>query len=644
MKQILDKTTFLTDDEIIDIIMKYINKKETNSAILIDGEWGSGKTYFIKEKLIPILKKLFEDSKKNKSSIKCKKPMYISLYGVNDISEISKAIYINLISEKRKKIITAPINIVQFIKPDINYSKIIEMFEEFVNLEKSIIIFDDLERCNIDINMCLGYINNLVEHNKVKVIIVANEKEIGKINYDKNYELKLLATMNKEVDYNDPEIKNLYENKKRTENDIKTIEKRVQRIFNNSVLYKSIKEKLIGRTIFYKPRLLDIYDNLISSVEISDEINELLKYKKDYIIERLEYNQCCNIRTFKFIIEAINEIFTIVNSLKIKNRKVLQEDLIRYIIDACIFFKTTGKVYEWNNNLDIDTITLKGDERVSYLDYSIGFKFVDIYIKLGILNKPYIEKTIKEYSDYHNYQIRDEDDPYYKLTVYWELEDDEIINYLNLIEIKLKKGEYSSQIFPKMIRTFSGIEHMKFQVEKINELIKIMKEQILNEDEDCVDLDPIIDRKEEFELYNKNIRILEEALYDKKAKKKENEFNEIINDSNWGVKLNDYCYSKKDEFLGDRIFLANFNIEKIINNIRNSDTKNIYCFKYCIDRVYRFSNIREFYENDIPSFQKLIIELKNIIEEKNEYGYTKKEALVELLKSLEEKLQLLNRG
>lgn len=645
MQQLEEDDFLLTDEQILEIIEKYVNKKETNYAILLDGEWGSGKTYFIRERLVPKLKANYEKEKKEKNkddNLKNKKPIYISLYGMEDVKEISKLIYINLLGEKSNKWISTPINIAQFLKPDIDYSKITEVLEQFVNLEKNIIIFDDLERCNIDINLCLGYINNLVEHNSIKVIIVANEKEIGKLNYDKNYELKLIAAMNKEVNYNDPEIKDLFGNKKKAENDIKTVVKRTHRIFKNGELYKVIKEKLIGKTIYYKPNIPAIFDNLISNDDIDENIKKLLNDKKKYIIERLEYNKCINIRTFKFIIEAINEIGIAINSIHIKekNKKIIYDKLITYIIDASSMFKTTGKTYNWNRDVDFDTITLKGEEYTSYLDYVVGFKFVDIYIKQGIINKSYIERSINNYLEYESCQINDEDDPYYKLSIYWELEDEEIIKCLDLIEENLKNGEYSFKLFPKMIRTFSSIENLNFQVNKIKELINIMKEQILKDKVQYIDWHTMIEDPAIVEIYNKNIKDLKEAINQKGEKEKEIEINEIINDNDWGIKLNDYCYERKDEFLNDRMFLAKLNIDKIINNIINSKSKNIYYFKYCIDRVYRFSNLKEFYEKDIPNFQKLIKELEKM--NKDEYGVTKKEAIEYLTKISKEKLKILN--
>ena len=137
MKQLQYKDLMLTEEQILKIIKKYISKNETNYAILLDGEWGTGKTYFIREKLIPLLKKDYKKEKKEKNKVfrlknetvkfKNKKPIYISLYGIEDVKEISKSIYISLLGEKSNKWISAPINITQFLKPDIDYSKITEV-------------------------------------------------------------------------------------------------------------------------------------------------------------------------------------------------------------------------------------------------------------------------------------------------------------------------------------------------------------------------------------------------------------------------------------------------------------------------------------------------------------------------------------
>ena len=54
---------YLSDEEIINVIKSYIDEKLYNYAVMIDGEWGSGKTYFVKNTLIPDLKEKEQEKK-----------------------------------------------------------------------------------------------------------------------------------------------------------------------------------------------------------------------------------------------------------------------------------------------------------------------------------------------------------------------------------------------------------------------------------------------------------------------------------------------------------------------------------------------------------------------------------------------------
>jgi len=48
------------------------------------------------------------------------------------------------------------------------------------NFKNKVLIFDDLERSNLEIDQVLGYINNFIEHDGLHVILIANENEIDK--------------------------------------------------------------------------------------------------------------------------------------------------------------------------------------------------------------------------------------------------------------------------------------------------------------------------------------------------------------------------------------------------------------------------------------------------------------------------------
>ena len=78
---------YLNNKEIIEVLEEYVNNPKKQYAILIDGEWGCGKTHFIKNEYI---KK--EDANK----------VYISLYGVKSKEEINKKIYYAIIDKKIK--------------------------------------------------------------------------------------------------------------------------------------------------------------------------------------------------------------------------------------------------------------------------------------------------------------------------------------------------------------------------------------------------------------------------------------------------------------------------------------------------------------------------------------------------------------
>lgn len=95
---------YLSDTEIIEVIKSYIAEKLYNYAVMIDGEWGSGKTYFVKNTLIPSLKEKEQEKKKN-LNYNARKFIYISLYGIKNVDDIGKQIYMEnyLDNDKKKK-------------------------------------------------------------------------------------------------------------------------------------------------------------------------------------------------------------------------------------------------------------------------------------------------------------------------------------------------------------------------------------------------------------------------------------------------------------------------------------------------------------------------------------------------------------
>jgi len=147
-------------------------KNDTPFAILLKGKWGCGKTYFIRNYI---------------ENVESKRFVHISLYGVDSFNAIKEKIIIELIpliprdhKEKTgsifKSIRSVPV-IKKWITPDVD-ELIVNLFLE--KNKEIILVFDDLERCSIEIDRLLGYLNYFIEFKSQKVILIANEEEILK--------------------------------------------------------------------------------------------------------------------------------------------------------------------------------------------------------------------------------------------------------------------------------------------------------------------------------------------------------------------------------------------------------------------------------------------------------------------------------
>lgn len=166
--------------ELNEYIKNYIEKDKTKSAIMLTAPWGTGKSFYVENNLKKFL------NKNNK-----KRCIIISLYGLKEIEEVSKSIYIELRANKwftqKNEIITGGIiigktiikNLAGLFNISFKQSKNdIERLYSSINLTDKLIVLDDLERTNIDIREIFGFVNNLVEHDGCKVLLVANEDEI----------------------------------------------------------------------------------------------------------------------------------------------------------------------------------------------------------------------------------------------------------------------------------------------------------------------------------------------------------------------------------------------------------------------------------------------------------------------------------
>ena len=144
----------------------YSTLQNPGYAVLVTGEWGSGKTY-------QVLKAIPEE-------IQC----HVSLFGLSKSEDVYSTVFAKMYPGKSfaKKIlemtkdVSSEVAGLTFGAGAIAGGLLSPLIKQTVDKEK-IIIFDDLERCSIPNDDILGVINQYVEHHQCRVIILAHDKK-----------------------------------------------------------------------------------------------------------------------------------------------------------------------------------------------------------------------------------------------------------------------------------------------------------------------------------------------------------------------------------------------------------------------------------------------------------------------------------
>lgn len=177
------------NENIRNFLNYYIVDTDPQYGVLIDGAWGCGKTFFIQS----WINGLANDEKY------VIKPIEVSLFGMNKINQINDAInrvLFPLLDKKYYKIAKSVVGTVSkaVLKCNVDIDKdgktdgtldiqldpLMSLFNSQEQINKEwFFVFDDIERCNIDMKALFGYINDFVERRQFHVIIICNSNEIS---------------------------------------------------------------------------------------------------------------------------------------------------------------------------------------------------------------------------------------------------------------------------------------------------------------------------------------------------------------------------------------------------------------------------------------------------------------------------------
>lgn len=166
----------------------------TGSAIVLKGEWGTGKTY-IWDKVI----------KNHRKSFIRKRYSRVSLFGINSLTDLKRSIFENSVSSEKagsattKESVLENVKKLKFINPRSWWRKLFSQAKEaklpivggfgglidsvqYAMVKDTIVCIDDFERRGNALSSrdVLGLISNLVESKECSVILILNEASLEK--------------------------------------------------------------------------------------------------------------------------------------------------------------------------------------------------------------------------------------------------------------------------------------------------------------------------------------------------------------------------------------------------------------------------------------------------------------------------------
>lgn len=422
-------------DEITKVIKSYMQCDDIDlQALVLHGEWGSGKTYYCENDLKTAL---------NKMDIKiCR----VSLFGISNYEEALNRVIASCLplSEKAVGGICAAISalVKNAIKAGssmlnnkiedlgIQFSLKPDLLLPLLDTKNALVIFDDCERSSFahDDRTFLGFVNNMVENHGWHVMLVRN----------------------KPLSFED----------------------------ENSV------EKAIMSQILFEPDLQTLYQGLVKPrLQFPEHIDFDID---DAIIDGIK-GSAINVRALSRSIPTINYVLStsvlVDKTVKSSGRAQALSNFISYAVRA-----SAGNTPEKPDTSNKAVNMIDNSEFIEYENYLLISKALAPLTEGGNVSPNAIEHSFKEYVIAENpesaadLEAQDIENQWFALP--W-LEDDQVKLLANQLELLLTEGRYSQGWFYKIIRIALNLIDLGFWDEAFREKLLESLRLAANRDPKC---------------------------------------------------------------------------------------------------------------------------------------------------------------
>lgn len=513
----------------------------------------------------------------------------VSLYGLKDTAEISKSIYLGTrmkfltaASEKSTTVTFAGETIIKGIAGafgvDLSVSEeSLKRLYASVNLTGKLVVLEDLERSGIDILEVLGYVNNLVEQDGVKVLLVANEEEL--IQYT-----PLKASTKADLE--------------RTEM-LDRITGHRDRLFTDSTIaYLKVKEKTISDTIEFEEdyqtairEIVQMFDNetlnKFSTVESIKDICDIMSHCQSY-----------NLRSFIFACQKTSDIFSSLDEKYLSDENFVQAVFIGIL--SFVLKQKNGNSHAWGNEKYFSAVL--GHEKAPL------FKFCYDYIMRQITEFEDIEGAHQAYSELVLYDKNrsNNDNDIITLQTYYVRTDSDVLDAINNIERRLEVPEDISfyqygtiAVYAIIIKGILGCDIDTIKRRLVANLEgqgnKLELEQIFRT---IIGSDCTTKQKEEYESLRKEMA--------RSLKKGDKIIPNFDYQPEQSKDFYDYAITNEGKFHTQESFAAQFDMKRLSEMFRNSTAEQKQQIRGVFVGMYRIGNIKSFLANDRESIVQLL--------------------------------------
>lgn len=597
--------SYMNIEQLLKVTTNFLENKFQNYAIAINGDWGSGKTFFwyntITEKI------------KERKSI----PIYISVGGIENMevfeSKLLEALLLNINQDTGlKKFLKFFSGLIKFIPSYISSLKGNPRF--IISLVKNIGIYcidyyikekkcnnvvlcvDDLERTELKYEQLFSYLDSIIQRTQIKVIVLVNESPI-----------------------------------------------------NSRDDYKKNKEKLIRFTYHFKPNYNEVFSSIYKNLEKNSVKLDFLKMYESYIMDLFKEYNLNNVRILLYFVDSLLYIYsyidksndndtsfksiillTLILSIETKEGKLTMDDAVHnknlnsislsFMRSRQFNFTSTKKISETQKAIQQHVADGLGKnhnfnyaEQIcrnylqNYIHHYFFYDSIYQYILIGYLDKESLNREIQNHSKTKLLHEHIWD----KLVSfeYGELGKESIYRITDEFLKFLQDGLYQKYVILKSTRILSLLIS--------NNLIENEKNKILTSYEKAVNAIPV-EVLGDYEVYQEgedNIFLPEvQTMINKRIEKEDSNTDLAKKEQFISLLRNEMSDEERENFASVFYTWDNFHKviqpQDIVSELRLSEDKNIVFLRELLQSRYNYQNIDQVRPDDKDFLTNLYFSLK----------------------------------